>query len=239
MDAFSYTDIFDTKGIEYLIVIGFLLLIIPFWVLLNRPLKLKEKAWETAGILSERILRIPQGLMYSCNHTWTFLEKSGLARVGIDDLLLHLTGGVQLEYLAGEQNKIRKGDVIARIARDGKELKIASPISGEIERVHASLEQQPGVLNEDPYGSGWICKIRPENWMEETRSCYVARDATEWINKELSRFKDFITESMNRHLPEPAPVIMQEGGELTDAPLSEMNEKVWKDFQARFLDVKD
>jgi hypothetical protein len=64
-------------------------------------------------------------------------------------------------------------------------------------------------------------------------------DATEWLKQELSLFKDFITESMNRHLPRPAPVIMQEGGELTDAPLSEMNAEVWNDFQARFLDRKE
>jgi len=239
MDAFSYTDIFDTKGIEYLIVIGFLILTIPVWIWLNRPLKLKSKARQAAGILSERILNIPQGLMYNHNHTWAFLEKSGLARIGVDDLLLHLTGGVQIEYLANRQEKVKRGEVIARIAQDGKELKIASPISGEIERVHASLEKQPGMINEDPYGSGWFFKIRPEKWMEETRSCYVAQDATEWIKKEMSRFKDFITESVNHHLPEAAPVIMQAGGELIDAPLSEMDGKVWNDFQAKFLDRKE
>lgn len=239
MDGFTYTDIFDTKGFEYLIVIGFLLLMIPFWILLNRPMKLKQKAQEAAGILSERILRIPQGLMYSCNHTWAFLERSGLARVGVNDLLLHLTGGVQIEYLAEKKKKVKKGEIIARFFQDGKELKIASPISGEIEHLHASLEKQPGAINEDPYGSGWICKIRPQKWLEETRSCYVARDATDWLKQELSRFKDFIAESMNRHLPQPAPAIMQEGGELTDAPLSEMNEKVWNDFQTVFLDRKE
>ena len=92
MDQFTYTDIFDTKGIEYLIVIAFLLLIIPFWIRLNRPLKLRTNLIETAGALTAGILRIPRGLFFSRNHTWSQLDGSGLARIGMDDLLLHLTG---------------------------------------------------------------------------------------------------------------------------------------------------
>ena len=42
MEQFVYSDIFDTKGIEYIIVIFFFMLIIPFWIMLNRPVKLKE-----------------------------------------------------------------------------------------------------------------------------------------------------------------------------------------------------
>ena len=97
MNEFVYSDIFETKGIEYIIVIGFLLLIIPFWIMLNRPLKLKTKVSRAVGALSEQILRIPQGLFFNKNHTWSSLEKSGLVRIGVDDLLLHLTGGIEIE----------------------------------------------------------------------------------------------------------------------------------------------
>ena len=44
MEQFVYSDIFDTKGIEYIIVIFFFMLLIPFWYLLNRPAKLKKAA---------------------------------------------------------------------------------------------------------------------------------------------------------------------------------------------------
>ena len=87
MDAFTYKDIFETKGIEYIIIIAFLLLLIPFWILLNKSPKIKaeiQKAWD---VLTANILRIPQGLFFSRNHTWAFMEKSGLAKVGLDDFL--------------------------------------------------------------------------------------------------------------------------------------------------------
>ena len=236
MDAYTYTNIFDTKGIEYLIIIGFLILIIPFWRLLNKPLKIKTKVREAIGILSENILRIPQGLFYSKNHTWMHLEKSGYAKVGLDDLLLHITGGVELSNFKSHGERVSKGELIAEIMQDGKRLKIVSPLSGEIQSLNTALSENPEVLNEDPYGKGWILRIKPDKWVSETNSYLLADDALEWSKRELARFKDFAVMSMKKLSPETSMVIMQEGGELSYSPLSEMPEEVWRNFQIQFLD---
>jgi glycine cleavage system H protein len=232
MDEFFYTNIFDTKGVEYLIIIGFLLLIIPFWIFLNKPVRLKK----TLGVLSENILRIPQGLFYSMNHTWTHMEKSGYAKVGLDDLLMHITGEVKLINLKTPGERINKGDLIAEIKQDGKHLTISSPISGEIQSINTLHSETPEVLNEDPYGKGWICKIKPEKWVAETNSYLLAEDASEWSKKELAKFKDFVAISMRKLSPESSMIIMQEGGELSDNPLSGMPNEVWQDFQRQFID---
>jgi glycine cleavage system H protein len=70
MDGFTYYNMFDTKGIEYLVVIAFLLLLIPFWLALNRRVNVKETVRKALGVLSANVLRIPQGVFYSKNHTW-------------------------------------------------------------------------------------------------------------------------------------------------------------------------
>ena len=109
MEQFVYSDIFDTKGIEYIIVILFFMLLIPFWRMLNRPVKL-QKAKEVRFRPSTcRPLRIPQGLLFNRNHTWSHLEKSGVASVGMDDLLLHLTGGSRVELPEGTAGKGEAG----------------------------------------------------------------------------------------------------------------------------------
>ena len=64
MDGFSYNNIFETKGIEYLIIIAFLLMIIPFWIIINREASIKSQIRNAIGILSEGILRIPQGTSF-------------------------------------------------------------------------------------------------------------------------------------------------------------------------------
>ncbi|PLX20454.1 MAG: hypothetical protein C0599_09045 [Salinivirgaceae bacterium] len=235
MDQFTYTNIFDTKGIEYLVVIVFLLLIIPFWRLLNKPLTIKAKAGEALGALTENILKIPMGLFYSKNHTWMQLEKSGFAKVGLDDLLMHITGEVNVYNLKNAGDKVNTGDIIAQIEQNGKQLEIKSPISGKIQSINKSLNKNPEIMNEDPYGKGWILKIKPEKWIAETKSCLVAEDALEWSKKELVRFKDFVATSVGKLTPDATTTILQEGGELTDKPLTGLPKEVWADFQDEFL----
>ncbi|MDT8401089.1 MAG: hypothetical protein RQ743_05290 [Bacteroidales bacterium] len=237
MEGFTYTNIFDTKGMEYLVVIAFLIMIIPFWRALNKPLKVREAIGETLGVLSAAVLRIPEGLFYSKNHVWTHMERSGKVSIGLDDMLMHITGRVELKNFRKPGEKISKGDLIAEITQDGKQLKIASPISGEIRDVNELVGSEPEVLSEDPYGKGWLYKIKPDKWTDETADYVVAEDAKKWAEKELLKFKDFVAHSLQRHYPETSMVVLQEGGELTDHPLAGMPEEVWKDFQEGFLTV--
>jgi len=234
MEEFTYTNIFDTKGIEYLIIITFLLLIVPFWRLLNKPVK--AKAMQTLGYISENVLRIPRGLFYSKHHSWTHLEKSGFAKIGLDDLLANITGNISITPVVESGDMINKGDLIAHINQNGKELKITSPISGKIESYNKTLFENPSILHEDPYEKGWIAQIKPEDWQMETSSYLLAEDAAEWAKNELARVKDFIAVSLNKISPEPSMVILQDGGEITKDPLSQMPKEVWDDFQKEFLD---
>lgn len=235
MDGFTYNNIFDTKGMEYIIIIAFLIMIIPFWIIINRQSGITGRIKTAFGVLSAGILRIPQGLFYSKNHTWTHLEKSGDARVGLDDLLLHITGEVKLNYLRNPGETVNKGDMLAEINQNGKILKISSPISGVILDTNPEIDESPNVLNNDPYGEGWIYTIKPSKWVSETNSYYLADEAIAWSRKELIRFKDFLAMSMEKYSPETSMVILQDGGELCDKPLSELPDKVWQDFQKTFL----
>jgi len=234
MEEFSYHNIFATKGVEYLAIIAFLTLLIPFWMLLNKQAKAKNIR-KALGILSANMLRIPQGLFYSKNHTWTHLDKSGSAKVGLDDLLLHITGEVKFTNLKQPGEIIKKGELLTEIDQNGKLLQIFSPISGKIINTNEEINENPDMLINDPYGLGWIYKIKPSKWVAETNSYYMAEDATSWSIQELERFKDFLAVSMKNHSPEPSMVILQDGGELRDGSLSEMPNEIWRDFQETFL----
>jgi glycine cleavage system H protein len=238
MDGFTYVNIFETKGIEYLAIIAFLILLIPFWLFLNKKSNISGRIRKASGILSDNALSIPQGLFYSKNHTWTFLEKSGFAKIGLDDLLVHFTGEVKLNYIKNPDEMISKGEFIAEIAREGKLLRIHSPISGKFILTNPVLEESPELLNEDPYGKGWICKIQPTKWVEETNSYFLAEEAITWSAKELVRFRDFLARSMGKCSSEPSPVTLQDGGEISDEALSMMPCEIWQDFQQEFLDHK-
>ena len=238
MDGYKYNNIFETKGIEYLVTVIFIAILIPFWVILNRQVKMKKRIHKSVGNLTPDSLKVPQGLFFSRYHTWTHLERTGDAKIGLDDLLMHLTGEVKVIHRKASGEIVRKGDLLAEIDQNGKLLKIYSPLSGEITEANSVLAVNPELLNEDPYIKGWMYKIKPTSWVADTNSYFLAEDATTWSIQELDRFKDFLAASIAKFSPMGTNVILQDGGELVDQPLSELPNEIWQDFQQDFLSKK-
>jgi glycine cleavage system H protein len=235
MDGFSYQNIFETKGIEYLAIIAFFLVLIPFWIILNRNEKIVARVRKTLGVLTSGILRVPQGIYFGSDHTWTHLGSTGIARIGVDDLILHITGEVKVDCLMNPGDRVRKGDIMAILEHDGKRLEISSPLSGEVVVSNKLLLKDPEILTEDPYSKGWIYKVKPENWIAETSNCYLAEEASWWIDSELVRFREFLSVSTAKMDPEKSLAVLQDGGELRDNTLSDLPPEVWNDFQEYFL----
>jgi len=235
MEGFTYHNIFETKGLEYLIIIAFLALLIPFSVILNRRVKMRRQLQHSLGVLTSGILRIPKGVFLSRNHTWAHLAKSGIASIGLDDLLLHITGEGKLVYLKNSDEQIEKGEVIAALTIDGKQLRITSPITGKVVASNALLLDEPWKINEEPYGIGWLYKIEPTNWKSDTGSDHLAEAATSWSKSELQRFKDFLATRLPKYSSDASLVALQDGGELRDHLLPELPGGMWQEFETEFL----
>ena len=124
MEGFTYTNIFETKGIEYLVIIAFFAILVPFWLILNRKSKLKQQLSKALSFITPDSLRIPQGVFFSKFHTWAHLGTNGQARVGIDDLLLHFTGDITFENNLKPGDKIAKGESSVRLNTMGKSCKL-------------------------------------------------------------------------------------------------------------------
>ena len=108
MEGFSIVDIYDTKGMEYIFVISYLLLLIVFWKVAKNPQKIFRQIREAVSTLSAKILKIPQGIYFSRNHTWTHLGESGAAKIGLDDFLQHVIGNIELTNLKNPGESVRK-----------------------------------------------------------------------------------------------------------------------------------
>lgn len=237
MEGFTYSNIFDTKGIEYLAIIAFLLLLIPFWIVLNRKVNVGRKVRQALGVLSSGLLRVQRGLFYSGSHTWTHLERSGQASIGLDDLLTHITGEMNFTPLKQNGERIAKGEPLAEFKQGDKSLRIKSPLSGEIAAVNHELTDHPSILAEDPYGKGWLFRVRPTSWREDTSAYCLIDESPEWLQNELTRYKDFLANGMKRHSPGQSLVTLQDGGEIPDHSLASLPAEWWQDFQKEFLDA--
>ena len=235
MEGFTYTNIFETKGIEYLAIIVFFLVLIPFWLLLNRKIKATEKAGEQLFLTAGSFV-VPKGIFFSKFHSWAHLQTDGLAKVGIDEFLLRITGSVNYLLLKEPGEWVRKGEVLIMVEHEGKKLEILSPLTGKIEKANSTGFADSHDTN-DPafYKNGWICMIQPSNWKTETVSCFLAEEALNWFNQELKRVKDFIAEAVTFVSNDSVQAVMQDGGELYDQPLTEFPREVWNNFQEQFL----
>lgn len=105
-------------------------------------------------------MNVPDSLRYAASHEWVSVSGDGLATVGVTDhAQAELTDVVYLE-LPAPGRQVNAGDAVAVIESVKAANDIYTPVSGEIVESNPGLETNPGAVNLDPYGSGWMFKIR-------------------------------------------------------------------------------
>lgn len=109
---------------------------------------------------------IPQNLLYTETHEWVAVDGD-IATVGITDYAQDLLHEIVFVELPEINIEVHKGEPVAEIESVKSVAKVYSPVSGFITEVNSILEKKPELLNEDPYGEGWILKIRMSNFEEE------------------------------------------------------------------------
>ena len=198
---------------------------------------LLEKEIQVAPLLIENVVDVPKGLYFDKTHTWAFMEKDGNVKVGMDDFLQHITGKITKVSMKEVGEIVRKGEKIVTIIRDGKQLSLYAPISGFIVKQNSSLKSNSSLVNSSPYTDGWVYQIEPKNWLREIQFMFMGEKYAEWLQNEFVRLRDFIAASVKTNELVYAHVILQDGGELTDNVLADMEPKMWEDFQTKFIDT--
>jgi glycine cleavage system H protein len=103
-------------------------------------------------------MRIPDELKYSSDHEWAAVE-SNRVRVGITDYAQDALGDVVFVDLPKVGTKVTVSQSIGEVESTKSVSEIYSPVSGTVVAVNDALGDSPQSINEDPYGSGWICEI--------------------------------------------------------------------------------
>ncbi|MFH1160178.1 MAG: hypothetical protein V1733_04435 [bacterium] len=192
---------------------------------------ISPRVFDTNSVLT------PNGLYFDKTHTWAFMEKNGVVRIGIDDFLQHITGPLTRIKMKKPGEKIKKGELLLSLIQNGKQLNIHAPVSGTITAENELLITTASTMNSSPYSDGWVYLIEPTDWLREIRFLTMAEKYKEWLKKEFSRLKDFLAVSVKVNTVEYAPIILQDGGELKDGILADLGPEVWEDFQTKFIDT--
>lgn len=102
---------------------------------------------------------IPEDLFYSDEHEWVRVDDD-VAIVGITDFAQDQLGDIVYVDLPAEGDAVEAGAVIGELESTKSVSDVFSPVSGDVIARNDSLEGSPEVINSDPYGEGWLFKVR-------------------------------------------------------------------------------
>jgi glycine cleavage system H protein len=104
-------------------------------------------------------VNIPEGLRYTRQHEWVLIDGES-ARIGITDLAQDALGNIVHVQLPALGQSVRSGASVVEVESSKSVSDIYSPVSGSVVLVNESLATQPGLMNSDPYGSGWLYEVQ-------------------------------------------------------------------------------
>ncbi len=109
------------------------------------------------------IFRVANDRLYSAEGVWALAEGSRV-RVGLTDYLQQLNGDVAFVHLKPVGTKLELGDEFAELETIKATVSFFAPVRGTMVEVNADLDLSPEVVNQEPYGKGWLAVIEATDW---------------------------------------------------------------------------
>ncbi|GBE09221.1 glycine cleavage system H protein [bacterium BMS3Bbin11] len=109
---------------------------------------------------------VPQELKYTKSHEWVLTGEDGLATIGITDYAQDLLGDMVFIELPEIDKELDAGDECAVVESVKAASDVYAPIAGKVVAVNERLVDAPELINEDPYGEGWMLRLQIEDVSE-------------------------------------------------------------------------
>lgn len=130
----------------------------------------------------------PEDLYYTDDLIW-LKKENGNVRIGMATFGVDLAGKIKFVRLRPPGKAIAAGRSIGTLESGKWTGPVKAPISGTIAEVNEELKENPGILNEDPYGKGWIAVITPDNLDGEIGNLQGADGLEDWIKAQFAEKK--------------------------------------------------
>jgi glycine cleavage system H protein len=102
---------------------------------------------------------IPAELRYTSDHEWAKLTESGTVRIGITDYAQSSLGDIVFVSVHGLDSTVEAGDTLGEVESTKSVSDLFAPVAGAVITRNEALDENPELLNSDPYGAGWIAEL--------------------------------------------------------------------------------
>ena len=104
-------------------------------------------------------MTVPPGLQYTPEHEWVAIDGS-TASIGITDFAQRALGDVVYVSLPSPGTTVTAGEPCGEVESTKSVSDVYSPVDGEVAEVNGEIDDDPGLVNADPYGAGWLFRVR-------------------------------------------------------------------------------
>jgi glycine cleavage system H lipoate-binding protein len=220
----------SAKAMEYLIAVAFLLLFIPFWRFVNaergaeRVVAADLPRW--LGQMVEWFL-VPDTVYFHPGHGWARVGDGGLVSVGMDDFAHKLVGGVSAIKLPKVGARLGQGEKAWSLVSEGKSVDMLSPVDGVVVAVNGEAAASPERLNLDPYGEGWLLKVRAPRLAANLKQLLSGTSAKRWMEDVCENLRAIMNPDLGR--------VYQDGGLPVYGMARSMDPVRWDEVARSFL----
>ena len=135
---------------------------------------------------------IPDDLHYTKDHEWIRRDKDGCVKIGITDYAQQMLKEITFVYFPEKGITFNIFETICTVESIKAISELFSPITGEISQINEKLLKKPNLINEDPYGKGWILTIHPQNFDEEVEKLITSKQYAQIVEKLLQVDKNLL-----------------------------------------------
>ena len=191
MDAIG-GDLFATKGLEYVLVIGYLLLLVGCRRMVGprRVQAIKDEAGQ--GLLDSLSFQLRDGIHYHQGHAWAATHGDGIMRVGIDDFAQKLVGPVTGLILPRIGTELGEGEPGWKLRMGRRAVPVLSPVEGEVVGWNDEVLRSPELMNNQPYDGGWLMEVRVRNLAAALRNLLSGNLAHAWLDGSAAKIAEML-----------------------------------------------
>src|SRR5512138_2062038 len=171
--------------------------------------------------------QLPEDLHYHRGHTWARVVGPDTVMVGVDDFGRRLAGRADAVKLPAVGAVVEQGAKTFGLARGGLEASLVAPVGGEVVEVNRAVLRNPSLATDDPYGRGWLVKVRSSALATHLRNLLSGSLARRWT--EIARGE------LELRLMALSGSVLQDGGEPTADFAEKLDPQEWKRLTAVFL----
>jgi glycine cleavage system H protein len=132
-------------------------------------------------------MEYPEDLCYSKEHTWVRVAGNR-GTVGITDFAQQEMGEILYTELPDEGSQIEQGDIFGTLESSKTVAELFSPVSGEVISINKDLEEEPSLVNDDPYGKGWLMLLEIDD-PSELQALFSAVEYEDFLEKQEDNSK--------------------------------------------------